>query len=58
MIIKVVWRLREAHEQAVGVFALIVLEFWDGPYAQELVDKLAAASPLAPVFHEGDRPGV
>ena len=58
VIIEVVWRLREACEQAVSVFALVVLKFWDGPQTQELMDEFAAASPLAPVLHEGDSPGV
>ena len=48
----------EVQEEAMGVFALVVIKSCHCPCVEEPVKELAAVSPLVPVFHDDDVPGV
>lgn len=57
MIGEIVWGISEAQEQAVRVFALIIIEICHCPRIQGFVDESAAVFPEVPVWHEADIPG-
>ena len=48
----------EVQEEAMGVFGLVVVERSHHSCVQGPVEKSAAVSPLAPVFHNDNIPGV
>ena len=53
---EVFWCFRKAREEAVGMFALVLVELGDRPHVQKLVEDSAAVPPLASIFHSGDIP--
>ena len=55
---KTAGRFDEVREEAMGVFALVVVELCHCPWVQVPVEKSAAVSPSAPVCHGGNIPGV
>ena len=58
MVKKVVGRIGQTQQQAMGVFPLAVIEPCHNLRVQEFVEKPATVSPFTPVFHNGNIPGV